>query len=335
MKIRTAYFEITNQCNLNCKTCYNRSGLNKIKSEITVEQLEKSIKMLINLGCKRILFGGGEPSLHSKFDEVLDFINKYPDISFGVVTNGITYNEKLLEMCQTKSNITIQVSLDGSCEETNTKTRGEGSFEKVEKFINGLSNCINKPLIKMVISQNNIDDVENFYRFAVSKNCVPEYAFVFKQGNGSKNWELMMLNAKQKLQIIKLIGNLNCELKTKAFLPICTSRCPLSHDFENLSLVVKTDGNIVPCQMLYDDYFVLGNLFDFNIDSFTSRLGEVSELVKKRENTDYGCIKCILKSHCKKGCMALAYHINGDPLAADGECEFRKLQLIGFQMQRK
>ena len=27
MNIKTVYIEITNRCNLNCRTCYDRSGL--------------------------------------------------------------------------------------------------------------------------------------------------------------------------------------------------------------------------------------------------------------------------------------------------------------------
>ena len=39
MNIRTVYVEITNQCNLNCRTCYNRSGLNRTRREISAEEL--------------------------------------------------------------------------------------------------------------------------------------------------------------------------------------------------------------------------------------------------------------------------------------------------------
>ena len=34
MKVKTVYVEITNQCNLNCRTCYNRSGLNRERREL-------------------------------------------------------------------------------------------------------------------------------------------------------------------------------------------------------------------------------------------------------------------------------------------------------------
>lgn len=333
MKLKTVYIEITNQCNLNCKTCYNRSGLNNAVKEITVEQLDEIIKTLIANGCDRLLWGGGEPTAHSRFDDILDFADKYPQIGFGVVTNGIIYNEKLLNACKTKENITMQVSLDGSCEEVNSKTRGKGSFNKTERFIDGLRESKKKPLVKMVISQNNLEDVESFYRFALSKNCIPEYAFLNKQGNGYENWDTMALTAKQKLNVVMLLDKLNKELSTEAFLPLCTSICPLAHGHDNMSVTIRTDGTIIPCQLLYADCFVLGNIFSFDIDSFNDSLNRISELVKEREATDYGCTKCVLRSTCKKGCMATAYHVNRDPLSSDGDCEFRKLQLLGFHIK--
>lgn len=88
MNIKTAYFEITNQCNLNCATCYNRSGINKEHLEISVTKLNESINMLSAYGLERVLISGGEPTLHSDFDNVLELVNESPFLSFGIVTNG-------------------------------------------------------------------------------------------------------------------------------------------------------------------------------------------------------------------------------------------------------
>ena len=60
MKVATVYIEITNQCNLNCRTCYNRSGLNRQPREISPRQLEENILPLFTwYGCRRFLFSGG------------------------------------------------------------------------------------------------------------------------------------------------------------------------------------------------------------------------------------------------------------------------------------
>ena len=63
MNVKSVYVETTNICNLNCKTCYNRSGLNKERKEISKAQLEEIIKLFLPFGLSRFLISGGEPAL--------------------------------------------------------------------------------------------------------------------------------------------------------------------------------------------------------------------------------------------------------------------------------
>ena len=44
MKVKTIYAEILNQCNLNCRTCYNRSGLNRERRELSKARLEEILR---------------------------------------------------------------------------------------------------------------------------------------------------------------------------------------------------------------------------------------------------------------------------------------------------
>jgi MoaA/NifB/PqqE/SkfB family radical SAM enzyme len=135
MNIISAYIEITNACNLNCETCYNRSGSNRERQEISVGQLAGMIRRLRSLGCKTVYLAGGEPCLHSDFDRILDLPGSYPDLKFGIVTNGTVHPSKLICQYRTQSNLTVQVSLDGSCEAQNLKTRGKQNFEKTVRLI--------------------------------------------------------------------------------------------------------------------------------------------------------------------------------------------------------
>ena len=336
MKVTVAYFEITNACNLNCTTCYNRSGLNKECVEISFNQLRRSIDILLPLGLQRVLISGGEPTLHTEFESILDLIHEYPELSFGVVTNGTVHNRKLIDTLNSNDRLTLQVSLDGSCEELNAKTRGVGNFDKTIAFATQILYRGNtKPLMKMVLSQNNIDDAESFYRLAVSHGFLPEYAFIFKYGNGCDDWENKALSAQQKLNILCLVDRLNGELQTEAPLPFCTDKCPYVKDAEAMSVCIKVDGSIQPCQMLYDSTYSLGNIFDFDVITFEHKTNAFVELARKRTQCDYGCDKCPLKETCGKGCLAAAVNLCSDPLADDGECEFRVKQFFGYDLEKQ
>lgn len=333
MNVKTVYVETTNICNLNCRTCYNRSGLNKICKEISKEQLQDIINLFAPLGMSRFLISGGEPTLHSEFEKILDLIDKYPELSFGVVTNGTNHNEKLIHMLNTRKNLTLQMSVDGSNEEQNSKTRGNGNFEKAILFAKKITNPSVNPLLKMVISQNNYDDIENFYKLALSINFTPEFAFIYRSGNGANDWETKALTPQQKLKALNLIDSLNKRFEQNALLPVSTNKCPFTKGTEHLSLCIKVDGSIQPCQMLYHEKYSLGNAFSFDYASFKSKLNDIVMLAQQRYRSDYGCKKCLLNGHCGKGCMGMAAHLNDDALTNDGDCEFRKLQLISHQMR--
>jgi radical SAM protein with 4Fe4S-binding SPASM domain len=335
MKIDSAFIEITNVCNLNCSTCYNRSGTNTKRQEISFIQLQSTISKLIELGAGQFILAGGEPTLHSQFEKILELIKIYSNYHFSISTNGTVHNQKLIDLYNTADNFYIQVSLDGSSEVVNSRTRGKGNFKKSIEFIQKLEPAKKKLRIKMVISKSNLFDVESFYRMVVSLGGVPEFAFVNRQGNAINNWDEMCIGGDDKFDVIKLVNILNKELEINAFLPLCASKCPLSDNPQKLSVTIKVDGTIMPCQLLYDNYFALGNIFNFNETDFKNKLNHVSDLVKTRENTDYGCSRCILRSHCKKGCMALAFNMTDNPLSCDGECDFRKFQYIKFDFKER
>ena len=335
MRVKVAYFEITNVCNLDCTTCYNRSGLNKGRSEISLEQLHRSIDTLLPLGLQRVLVSGGEPALHTEFEDVLDLVHEYPQLSFGVVTNGTVHNRKLIDTLNSNERLTLQISLDGSCEEQNAVTRGAGNFDKAIAFAKQIYKDNPKPLLKMVLSQNNIDDTEQFYRLAVSLGFVPEYAFIYKSGNGCDDWEGKALSARQKLEILRLVDRLNSKLETEALLPFCTDRCPYVKGAEEMSVCIKADGSIQPCQTLYDGSYSLGNIFNFDSGDFEREVNDFVELARERTRWDYGCAKCLLNETCGRGCLAAAVNLCGDPLGDDGECGFRAMQFLGYDLRNQ
>lgn len=333
MIVKTVYVEITNKCNLNCATCYNRSGLNINKKEITFDQIENILKVFLPFGMQRFLISGGEPTLHSDFDRILSLIDQYPEVTFGIVTNGTVHNEKLLNYLNTRTNLKLQISLDGSSEKVNSATRGQGTFDKTIDFAKKIKTPHITPLMKMVVSQNNLDDVENYCNLAVSLGFTPELAFIYKSGNGSDEWETKGLTSLQKLKVLKFVENFNKENKTDVFLPRCTVSCPFLGKLDELSFCIKTDGSIQPCQSLYDAKYTIGNIFNFNVSKFVNNLNLIVDIAKKRSKMDYGCQKCMINNICGRGCMAEAVNLCGDPLANDNNCEYRKQQFINLNLK--
>lgn len=266
--------------------------------------------------------------MNSEFAEILDKSLSL-SASIAVITNGTTDCEKLINTYNS-NNIAIQISLDGSCEEINSITRGKGNFTKTVGFIEKLDTK-NLPVIKMVVSKNNIDDVADFFEFVLAHNCIPEFDFVAPIGNAADSWEDIGLNAREKLNMLRTIDALNKKHDTSVRLPYCTSICPLSSPETELLVLIKPNGDLHPCQLLYSEKYKLGNILTDTKARITERMAEITAIAAKRQQTDLGgCNCCLAHQFCKGGCMALAEMRSGDSLANDGDCEYRKFQLVGF-----
>lgn len=326
MKIKTACIELTNLCNLNCKSCYNRSGLNHEREEISLEQFAKGLDTLLSQGCKRLLLAGGEPTMHSRFDEIMELLQASKIESAGVTTNGVIHSMALIELVNSDERFHIQVSIDGSCEDINAKTRGAGSFEKPAELLKKIKGCKSKTRIKMTISKRNLSDVEDFYRFAVNEGGLPEFAFITRQGNAVDGFEDISLTGVEKMNVIKLICKLNEEFAIDVALPLCSTGCPFIVGTREMSVLIRPTGGILPCQVMVDDRYILANLLDFDEDEFEKNTQDLFALAKQRLDTDYGCKKCMVRMSCKRGCMALALHETDNPLGNDGQCDFLKRQ---------
>ena len=65
------------------------------------------------------------------------------------------------------------------------------------------------PLLKMVVSQNNMEDVETFCELAFSLGLTPELSFIRRSGNAEEDWASKALSAMQKQRILKLLMRIN------------------------------------------------------------------------------------------------------------------------------
>ena len=223
MKFESVYFELTNICNLNCKTCYNRSGLNKERKEIPLDSLFSAIETFHRYGLQSVHLSGGETMLYSEIQPLFERIAATPNMYFTMTTNGTVNGKLLLTQYRKNKNFFVQVSLDGSCEEVNAKTRGQGRFAKALTVLKGLRDS-ERPVgyrIKMVLSKYNIEDIPAYFRLAAEYNCEPQFAFMSLIGNGLENQEDMLLSDMDKMKALRYIDEGNKAYGMQVKLPFC------------------------------------------------------------------------------------------------------------------
>jgi len=338
MKIEQAYFELTNICNLNCKTCYNRSGLNKERREIPLDVLFETIEIFRGYGLSSVQLSGGETMLYSQIVTLFERAKEMPDMPFSISTNGTVNADLLLQYYRSVPNLYVQVSLDGASEETNARTRGKGSFAKSMELLRGLHES-ERPVgyrSKMVLSKYNLDDIPEYFKLAAEYGCEPQFAFMNAVGNGAENWDAMALSDSEKMKALRDIDEANKQYGTEVKLPFCAFSCPYADEPDNvtMSVMVTNEGNIMPCQALYDPRFRLGNIYSFDEEEMRRNLAEMCRIARERLSLDFGCEKCLIAPLCKRGCPAEAFLVSGDIMGDDGECSYRLKHYLKYQFKR-
>lgn len=330
MNISTVYIEITNKCNLNCRDCYNSSGLNKKLIEICPESFKDIVSKFISFGVKEINISGGEPTLHSRWTEMLEVMREF-DFPFFIVSNGTTKSDEFIKLLENDKNFSVQFSLDGADEETNAKTRGKGNFEKTIKKIEELK-PVNQVYMKMVVSRYNFHQIEDYILLAKKDGCKAAFSFVNKLGNANIDFDEINLTDEEKINVIKTIEIMKDRHGVDCSIPYATFKCPLLDSESEMNIAVKPTGEIMPCQIFYDSYYSIGSVYDLEFDKIEQKLAELRDLLSAWVNNRDKCGKCMNRCSCEKGCPAFAFDSSGQASETDGWCNFRKLHTVKISL---
>lgn len=126
---RRLVLELTNACNLNCIMC----GRNAAEFQPTRFQLDwlKFFAPILNTIEEVTLMGWGEPTIHSQFIEILEYIDNFSARKY-FCTNGMAL-DKIKDAIFKYHVDVFAVSLDGACAETNDAIRRGSKFNQIIK----------------------------------------------------------------------------------------------------------------------------------------------------------------------------------------------------------
>ena len=137
---------ITNTCNLRCKHCYASAG-QPLPDTLTFEEIIDIIDQLAELNINYITLSGGEPFLHERLFDIIDYINT-KNIHIMITTNGTTLTDEIVEKIKAAGVDSLQISIDSSIPEIHDEFRGaQGAFAKA---VDGIKLC-KKHGVKMML----------------------------------------------------------------------------------------------------------------------------------------------------------------------------------------
>jgi len=214
--------DLTNKCNNNCIGCWCNSPLlgNKAmdsetkKKELPLELVKKLIDELDEMSVREVyLTGGGEPFMHPKIMEIIDYI-KSKGIGCDMSTNFTLINkeraEKLVDLGVDHMNISMWAGTPKTYIKTHPNKTDE-DFYKIRKMLIYTVNLKNKkgkkkPVINIynVISNLNYNEIKEMIDFAfLVKADSVDFTMMDPV---EERTEILLLNEKQRCKLIKDIN---------------------------------------------------------------------------------------------------------------------------------
>ncbi len=326
-------------CNLRCTHCYQSAyehgGLSETDTLKIAKILDGALAKWRKSG--RISLTGGEPFLKKELMfRLMDFAEKSANFRWiGILTNGTLINDETAEQLTLFRKLKeVQVSIDGSKEETHDAIRGKGSFQKALKGLENLVDARLPTAIMFTLSNLNKGDVQGIIDLSLEAGIDALTIERITPMSTSDKDDLMIIPDELKEVYSSVLSRKKVLEQSGSRLRIRTSRplwallddesggfCPAGLS----SLSILHDGTVLPCRRLE---IPLGNILHDGIYKiwYTS---EVLWQIRNKSNLKGKCGDCGYLKRCG-GCRAIAYAVNGDIMGEDPQC-WRKERVSGME----
>jgi MoaA/NifB/PqqE/SkfB family radical SAM enzyme len=213
-----AEWEVINQCNANCLTCFHWQS----KPDPTILSTSEGktlIKQLAGSGLLHLCFTGGEPLLRRDLSELIAYA-KEVGLSTSLMTNGLLVTERRArELLDTKLD-TVFISIDAADPQLNDELRGlSGYFDLAMTAIDNLKSMRRNAglniIIKATITNKNVTQLIPLAQLAAIKG-VEGFSFQLAQilKNAGFNFkQSLLLNKKNRGVLIEQMNTLTRDYK--------------------------------------------------------------------------------------------------------------------------
>ncbi|MGL5378390.1 radical SAM protein [Clostridium sp.] len=318
------YYDITYNCNLSCKYCYNKNKVNSSRNYLTLNEKMSLIDTMRKNTIYKLSIAGGEPFIDKDIFQIIEYAYKN-GINVSVTSNGTLIRERELEFLRKNLLTSFTISIDDITELGNKQRVGQ-DFDLVSNNIIKVSQETNVNLaLKMVIDIDfDIKKLERVVKFSEKFNVkTVKLSFLRKDKNNlisQKDFTKKYYDLAMKIDKVRKDTN----VKIKGINTVLTNKfgrlnktlgwgCAAGKDL----LYISPYGDIKPCVMLDDDFFI-GNIRDEDILELWSKANNVFE-------KDSECDCCKYEYICYGGCRARAIQYKKNIKARDVLC-FKEIE---------
>ena len=326
--IQAPYLELTSQCNLCCRHCYNSSS-SENTAQLSKETILTCLEFFSRNGVQDLSVSGGEPLLHP---DVVDILHDAHERGFRTLlaTNGTLLSRELVK--HIRPYVTYyQISVDGN-KLAHEAVRGPGSYEAAFRGVHQLcaEGLQKQTRLRMTISHSNCDSIPYLIEEAARLGLeAVHFSIIRSQGRANKNFEeLFQLSDERLIALYHEVRELCRQYKgiiEISRLTVDGGECTLLKEKAVIRPRIDTSGDIYPCEGYLDPAFRLGTLdeglsvvfSDERILPYIDRLNQIRSQSMECDNCYWG------KFFCLRGCPAEAHRLGNDA-GTDGLCGVRK-----------
>ena len=258
-----AAFELTDGCNLKCLHCY-RECEPGIGNWLDTPEALRILSELAGLGVRTIELTGGEPTIHPRFREIIEFsLRNFKMVA--LITNGVLLNNELVQILAEQSDhVVVQIDIDGHTGEVHDYLRGvPGSFQRTLQTARLLTQHGVKYRAAMNIHAKNFDSIRatarlvhglgaNWFSFAPILEVGRGRRLELVRDDQIRSWE--ELKREIEAEFPPGFINLGKELERR------NTKKGINCGAGSRSLVIGPTGSARPCLMMSEDLISYGNL---------------------------------------------------------------------------
>ncbi len=314
--------ETNRSCNLQCRYCYAGSGAH-LSAELDLRVLQRVITQAAELGARSIVvIGGGEPTLHRRFRDLIEFIHAH-DLIPMVFTNGLKVTPDLADFLQRHN-----ASVMGKCDSLQAHVQDylagrEGAFQQIHAGIcnliaAGFTDVTDPHFLRLGVSfvscRMNLPEMEDIWHYCRENHIFPNMEVLTPTGRALDTLSGQYLTTDEirehKLRLLD-IDRTRYGYDWLPYTPLIASGC-LQHLY---SLYVTLEGNVRPCAPTkFDAHPVFRRNGVYPYNAFRRPLAEiyhdplfryVRTIDKRLEGR---CRRCTHLDECL-GCRGYAYAV--------------------------
>ncbi|MEN9918543.1 MAG: hypothetical protein RL662_979 [Bacteroidota bacterium] len=242
--------EITDQCNLNCPTCYAASSAQgKHKS---VAEIERMLDIIVASEGEPdvVQISGGEPTIHPHFFEILDIAKKKPIKHLMLNTNGIRIAQDrafATRLASYMPDFEVYLQFDSFRPEVIKELRGADLLSLKYKALETLNELNLSTTLVVTLQQGlNDDEIGSILDFAVKQRCVRGVTFQPIQIAGRNHPH----SVNHRLTLTEVRNNILAQSKlfeANDIVPV-----PCNPDALAMGYALKLNGQVIPLTRYID-----------------------------------------------------------------------------------